>query len=116
MLLPQENLDRIAKAIFNKVKDIKTPIYGNFGEGEFVITKVKCENCGFSRMEIIVNVKYIQTKKETNYRYASLQYIGRGRNYKIKHVLEHSGNHEISCLAKVFGISIITVDKITVKK
>jgi hypothetical protein len=63
-----------------------------------------------------VNVKYIQTRKETNYRYVSLQYIGRKRNAKIKNVLEHSDNHEIKCLAKVFGISFITVDKITVKK
>ena len=48
MRLPQESLDRIAKVIFNKVKGVKTPISGNFGEGDIVITKVRCENFGTS--------------------------------------------------------------------
>jgi hypothetical protein len=116
MKLPQESLDRIAKVIFNKVKGTKTPISGNFGEGDIVITKVECKDFGFSHMELIVNVKYIQTKKETNWRYASPQWLGRRRNDKIKSMIQYSCNHEINSLAKVFGIRFLNVDKITVKK
>ena len=116
MALPQESLDRIAKVIFNKVKGTKMPISGNFGEGEVVITKVECKNFGSSTMEIMVNLKYIQTKKETNWRYVSPQSLGRRRNDKIKSMIQYSDNHEINSLAKVFGVRFVNVQKITVKK
>ena len=116
MRLPQESLDKIAKVIFNKVKSVKTPISGNFGEGDIVITKVICQNYGMSNMELIVSVKYIQTRKETNWRYVSPQWLGRRRNDKIKTMIQYTDNHEINSLAKVFGAKFITVDKITVKK
>ena len=116
MRLPQESLDRIAKVIFNKVKGVKTPISGNFGEGDIVITKVRCENYGMSNMELIVSVRYTQTRKESNWRYVSPQYLGRRRNDKIKSMIQYSCNHEINSLAKVFGAKFVNVEKITVKK
>lgn len=116
MRLPQESLDRIAKVIFNKVKGVKTPISGNFGEGDIVITKVRCENYGMSNMELIVSVRYTQTRKESNWRYVSPQYLGRRRNDKIKTMLQYTDSHEINSLAKVFGAKFVNVEKITVKK
>jgi len=116
MRLPQESLDRIAKVIFNKVKGVKTPISGNFGEGDIVITKVRCENYGMSNMELIVSVRYTQTRKENNWRYVSPQWLGRRRNDKIKTMLQYTDSHEINSLAKVFGAKFVNVEKITVKK
>jgi hypothetical protein len=116
MRLPQESLDKIAKVIFNKVKCVKTPISGSFGEGDIVITKVRCENYGMSNMELIVSVRYTQTRKESNWRYVSPQWLGRRRNDKIKTMLQYTDNHEINSLAKVFGAKFVNVEKITVKK
>jgi hypothetical protein len=116
MRLSQESLDRITKVIFDKVKGVKTPISGNFGEGDIVITKVRCENYGMLNMELIVSVKYIQKSKETYWRHVSPQFLGRRRNDKIKSMIQYSNNHEINSLAKVFGIRFVNVEKITVKK
>ena len=60
MRLPQESLDRIAKVIFNKVKGVKTPISGNFGEGDIVITKVICQNYLFGFCPEGPNCKFKQ--------------------------------------------------------
>ena len=113
--MTQENRLKLNKFILSKLKSIDPiVIKGNFGEGEVYITKASIEVKPWS-LDLYVKVKYVE-KVSTNISWLSKNTIGRRRNDKIKDTITWDQKSIVKMIAKTFGVGVITVASITVKK
>ena len=106
---------KIETLLLNKLKSSETFKFDSYyGKGEVIVKKVKVRSHSSGRpYSLQLEVVYHGTVEKC--RWETPQSIGRRRNDEIRNAIAWRDNH-IKTLAKVFGISYVEVEKITLKK
>lgn len=106
---------KIETLLMNKLKSSEVFKFDSYyGNGEVIVKKLKVRSNSNGRpCTLQVELVYHGTIEKR--RWETPQSIGRRRNDEIRNAISWRDNH-IKTLAKVFGISYIEVEKITLKK
>lgn len=107
---------KIETFIVNKIKSLgPIKINSTYGEGELIIKKVTVETLYSNNRPYRLHLEVVYHGITNKCRWETPQYAGRRRNDEIRSKLQWQQN-DIKLMVKVFGINIIQVNKITVKK